>query len=308
MNAAAIQCMPSSLAEARRIAARLSLASDEFAIHSFPDREIRVTVKPATAVAIVYASLDRPNEKLLALMLASEALRRGGARRLVLVAPYLCYMRQDAAFHPGEAISQLVVGRLLASAFDRVVTVDAHLHRTTNIRDVFPGIEADNLSAMPAIADALRATEFDPAAIVVGPDSESEVWVRDLADRLGLPHMAARKTRHGDRSVDIELPEPQAVAGRPVLLVDDLVSSGGTLVVCAGALMAAGAASIDAVVTHALFPPEMEEEFARAGIRSIRSTDSVPHPTNAIALDALLAGALLNELRQVEEKGGAAPR
>lgn len=296
MNSVAIQCLPSSLAEARRIAARLGLASDEFAVHSFPDGEIRVTVKPAATVAIVYASLDRPNEKLLALLLASEALRRGGARRLVLVAPYLCYMRQDAAFHPGEAISQLVVGRLLASAFDRVVTVDAHLHRTTDIRDVFPGIEADNLSAMPAIADALRATGFDPATIVVGPDSESEVWVRDLAGRLGLPHMAARKTRHGDRSVDIELPEPQAVAGRPVLLVDDLVSSGGTLVVCARALMAAGAALIDAVVTHALFPPETEVEFARAGIRSIRSTDSVPHPTNAIALDALLAGALQNEM------------
>jgi ribose-phosphate pyrophosphokinase len=305
MNTVAIQCLPSSLAEARRIAARLGLASDEFAVHSFPDGEIRVTVKPAAAVASVYATLDRPNEKLLALLLASEALRRGGARRLVLVAPYLCYMRQDAAFQPGEAISQLAVGRLLAGAFDRVVTVDAHLHRTTDIHDVFPGIEADNLSAMPAIADALRATGFDPATLVVGPDSESEVWVRDLAGRLGLAHMAARKTRHGDRSVDIELPEPQAVAGRPVLLVDDLVSSGGTLVVCARTLMAAGAMLIDAVVTHALFPPETEVAFADAGIRSIRSTNSVPHPTNAIALDALLAGALQSEIGQAEKKGGA---
>jgi ribose-phosphate pyrophosphokinase len=302
MKAVAIQCLPSGIGEARRLSSRLGLAADDIAVHTFPDGEIRVAVKPAAAVTIVYASLDRPNEKILALLLACEALRRGGARRLVLVAPYLCYMRQDAEFQPGEAISQRVVGRLFAGAFDRIVTVDAHLHRTTDIRDVFPGIEADNLSAMPAVADALRTTGFDPASIVVGPDAESEVWVRDLAGRLGLPHMVACKTRHGDRSVDIELPDPQAVAGRPVLLVDDLVSSGGTLSACARTLVAAGATAIDAVVTHALFPPETAQEFTRAGIRSIRSTTSVPHPTNAIALDGMLAAALRNEINRAEMK------
>jgi ribose-phosphate pyrophosphokinase len=302
MNAAAIQCLTSATGEAQRLAARLGVPADEIAIHTFPDGEIRVTAKPAAAVTIVYASLDRPNEKILALLLASEALRRGGALRLVLVAPYLCYMRQDAEFQPGEAISQRVVGRLLAGAFDRIVTVDAHLHRTTDIREVFPGIEADNLSAMPAVADALRTTGFDPASIVVGPDAESEVWVRDLAGRLGLPHMVARKTRHGDRSVDIELPDPRAVSGRPVLLVDDLVSSGGTLSACARTLAAAGATAIDAVVTHALFPPETAAEFTRAGIRSIRSTTSVPHPSNAIALDGLLAEALQDEINHLAAK------
>lgn len=295
----AIQCLPSISAEAGRIAARLGVSSEEMSIHTFPDGETRVTVRPAATVTIVYAPLDRPNDKLLALLLASDALRRGGAKRLVLVAPYLCYMRQDAAFEPGEAISQRVVGRLLASAFDRVVTVDAHLHRTNDIRDVFPGIDADNLSAMPAIAEWLRTVGFDRTTVVVGPDSESEAWVSDLAARLDLPHMAARKTRHGDRSVDIELPRPDAVQGRPVLLADDLVSSGATLAVCARALTAAGAMSIDAIVTHALFPPETVEELTRAGIRSIRSTSSVPHSTNAIALDALLAAALRREIKPI---------
>jgi ribose-phosphate pyrophosphokinase len=284
--------------EARRLATRLHIAADEIIVHTFPDGEIKVTVAtPAAATTIVYAPLDRPNDKLLALMLAAEALRREGARRLVLVAPYLCYMRQDSAFHPGEAISQKVVGRLLASVFDRIVTVDAHLHRTASIANVFPGIEADNLSAMPAIADALRTAGLDPATIAVGPDAESERWVRDLAGRLGASYVVASKTRHGDRSVDIVLPDPNAVKGRPVLLVDDLVSSGGTLATCARVLAAAGATAIDAIVTHALFPPEISEQFVRAGIRSVRSTTSVPHPTNAIALDVLLGGALANEIQ-----------
>lgn len=298
MNPIVIQALPTSLVEAELLAVRLGVTADEISVHTFPDGEIRVTVKRAPAVAIVYVSLDRPNDKLLTLMLASEAYRRSGVRRLVLVAPYLCYMRQDAAFQPGEAISQKVVGGLLASAFDRIVTVDAHLHRTSDIREVFPGIEAENLSAMPAMADSLRATGFDRNAIVVGPDAESEAWVSDLAARLQLPYMAAHKTRLGDRSVEIELPSPDAVAGRPVLLVDDLVSSGGTLAVCAQVLSAAGATSIDVLVTHALFPPETTHELARAGIRSVRSTNSVPHATNAIALDGLLAQALEREIEQ----------
>ena len=292
---AVMQCLPSSAGEAARLAARLGLAVHEIALHRFPDGELRVTVGPAAATTIVYASLDQPNDKLLALLFASEALRRGGARRLVLVAPYLCYMRQDTAFHEGEAVSQKVVGRLLADAVDRVITVDAHLHRTKDIHAVFPGIEADNLSAMPAIAEGLRAG-FDPKTVVVGPDEESQAWVSDLAARLGAQAAVARKTRRGDRSVEITFADPALFNGRPALLVDDIVSSGGTLMTCAKALQAAGATTVDAVVTHALFPPELAARLLQAGIRSLKSTDSIRHPSNAIALDAVLADALRKEL------------
>jgi ribose-phosphate pyrophosphokinase len=292
----AIQSLPSCVSDAKPLASLLGLSLQEIALHRFPDGEMRVTVGRAASTTIIYASLDQPNDKLLAILFAAEALRRGGARRLVLLAPYLCYMRQDAAFHEGEAISQKAVGRLLAATVDRVITVDAHVHRTTDIRAVFPGIEAENLSAMPAIANALRITGINPATIVVGPDSESRPWVSDLAGQLGLAHTIARKIRRGDRAVEIGFAEPASVAGRPVLLVDDIVSSGGTLIACAKALSAAGAKAIDAVITHALFPQEMAIEFADAGIRSIRSTSSVPHPTNAIPLDDIFATALRSEI------------
>lgn len=294
MSIAVLHGLPSGIADARRLAARLGLPLHEIELHRFPDGEIRITTGPAAPTTIVYAPLDQPNDKLIAMLFAAEALRREGARRLVLVAPYLCYMRQDAAFRPGEAISQRAVGRLLAANFDRVITVDAHLHRTADIAAVFPGIEADNLSAMPAIAEALAG--IDPKTVLAGPDAESRQWVGDLAARLGLDYAIGHKTRRGDRSVEIDFAGEMPVSGRPVLLVDDIVSSGGTLSACASALRAAGADAIDAIVTHALFPAEMGEEFARAGIRSIRSTSSVAHPTNAIPLDAVLAGALRREL------------
>jgi ribose-phosphate pyrophosphokinase len=294
VSALGIQALSSCVEPAKRLASLLGVSCEEIALHRFPDGELRVTVGAAAATTVLYASLDQPNEKLIALLFAAEALRRGGAGRLVLLAPYMCYMRQDAVFHEGEAISQHVVGRLLAATVDRVITVDAHLHRTPDIAAVFPGIEADNLSAMPAIADMLAKSGIDPATMVVGPDAESRPWVADLAGRLGLAHAVAEKTRRGDRSVDIRLADP--VAGRPVLLVDDIVASGGTLMAVAKTLKAAGAAGIDVVVTHALFPPEMIGAFVEAGIRSIRSTCTVPHSTNSIVLDDLFAAALRHEL------------
>ncbi len=296
MSKIAIQSLPSCAGDAKRLASLLGLPLQEIALHRFPDGEMRVTVGPGASTTIIYASLDQPNDKLLAILFAAEALRRAGARRLVLLAPYLCYMRQDTAFHDGEAISQKAVGRLLAATVDRVITVDAHLHRTTDISTVFPGIEAENLSAMPAVANALRKTGIDPATIVIGPDTESRPWVSDLAGRLGLAHAIAQKIRRGDRAVEISFEETGLLAGRPALLVDDIVSSGGTLIACAKALKAAGARAVDAVITHALFPPEMTTDFAAAGIGSVRSTSSVPHPTNAIPLDDIFTAALRGEM------------
>lgn len=293
---AAVFTLDATRPQAEALAERLGLPTFALDLHRFPDGEIKLTLGGIVETALIYLPLDRPNDKLVALLMASEALRRNGARRLVLVAPYLCYMRQDIAFHPFEAISQKAVGRLVASVVDRVVTVDAHLHRTLDIAEVFPGIEAENLAAMPAIADALAHLDLDPTTVVVGPDVESTPLVRSLAERLALAFTVGTKTRRGDRDVSIVLADPAAVAGRPALIVDDIVASGETLIDVAAALHAGGATAVDAVVTHALYPTEMDRRFAAAGIGCVRSTTSVAHPTNAIALAPLLAGAVLREI------------
>jgi ribose-phosphate pyrophosphokinase len=116
---------------------------------------------------------------------------------------------------------------------------------------------------VPAFAQALRASGFDPSTLVVGPDAESQSWVRALADQLGLAFAVARKTRHGDRSVAVDFASTVSPAGRPVLLLDDIVSSGATLITCAAALKTAGAQGIDVIITHALYPPEMANHVRR---------------------------------------------
>ena len=293
---AALHIYPGFEAPALCLARHLGVQTRAVDIHVFPDGESKVTVATDDDTAIIYASLDHPNEKLVPLMLAAGALRQGGVKRLVLVCPYLCYMRQDKAFTPGEAISQQIIGPWLASGFDRIVTVDPHLHRVSSLAEVFVDTEADALTAASLIG---RAVADDPAtgnAVLVGPDAESRQWVSLAARQAGLDYLVAEKVRHGDRKVDISLPGADAVRGRPAVIVDDLISSGATAMKCAELLYAAGADSVEAVATHVLARVDDLAALQKTGVVRVRSTDSILHESNAISLAPLLAEALEREV------------
>ena len=217
--------------------------------HRFPDGELKLTLPvPLPTSVVVLRSLHHPNEKLVELVLLADAARALGARQLTLVAPYLAYMRQDKAFHPGEAVSQLIVGRLLAERFDAVVTIDPHLHRVATLEQAVPARRAVALSAAQLIGAHLAART--PRPLLLGPDAESEQWVKAAAGGQ-LDFAVCTKQRSGDHDVRIELPA-LALGGRDVVLVDDVASTGGTLVECARQALAAGASRVDAAVTHAL--------------------------------------------------------
>lgn len=278
-------------AAARRLASTLGVACEPILRRRFPDGESLVRVGESGTTALLYCPLDDPDGKLVALLLAASALRDRGAARVVLIAPYLGYMRQDRAFAPGEAVSQRVVGGLIAQSFDALVTVDPHLHRVPTLDLVTPGIAALNVSAAPAIAMAI-AKAVTPGTLLVGPDEESRPWVEAVAAPLGLEVMVGIKSRKGDRSVEITLPDSARAAGRPVILVDDLISSGGTLIACAQQLLVAGAASVGAVATHCLASQADLETIAASGIAPVIATDTVPGPVARIPMAQALADAV----------------
>jgi len=292
-----IHCFAESADAARRLAGILKAPCTPVEVHVFPDGERRVRVSGVLPHAVLYRSLNDaaardPDDKLVEVLLAASALRDGGAGRVTLVAPYLAYMRQDVAFHPGEAVSQRVMGRLLGQAFDKVIAVDPHLHRTRDLSAVFGRGKGTAVSAAPAFAELLAREKVPPETVVIGPDSESRAQVERLAAPLGLAFLTAEKTRRGDREVSIALPPAPGLEGRPVILFDDVVSTGATLCQCAVLALQAGAASVEALAVHALFGPGETGAFEAAGIARIRSSDSLPHPTNAVALAPLIAAAL----------------
>lgn len=258
--------------------------------HRFPDGESRLRLPPRLPPHVaLLRGLQRPNQKLVELMIAAQAARELGVQHLTLVCPYLAYMRQDMAFQPGEAVSQRHVGRALAAWFDAVITVDPHLHRVASLDEVLPGRRGVALSAAPLLGE--WAARHARRPLLLGPDAEAAPWVRRAAQAQGLEHATCVKQRSGDREVRVALPE-RDFAGREVVLIDDVASTGRTLAVTAEALRARGAAAVDVAVTHALFVDDAIAQLARAGVRHVWSSDSVVHASNVVSLVPLLADAL----------------
>lgn len=258
--------------------------------HRFPDGESRLRLPPRLpAQLVLYRGLQQPNHKLVELLIALPAARALGAARIVLVAPYLAYMRQDMAFTPGEAVSQRHVAALLGGQVDGLVTVDPHLHRIASLDEVMPGCPSRVLSAAPLLG-AWVARQV-PGALLLGPDEEAHQWVAAAGRAHGLDHAVCRKQRLGDRDVRVALPGIP-LAGRAVVLMDDVASTGRTLVEAATAVRAAGAASVDVAVTHALFLGDALDQLRAAGVRHVWSSDAVPHATAVVPINGLLAAAV----------------
>jgi len=285
-----ILAFPDYLSQAQRLAVRLGAPLVEVVLHHFPDGESLIRLPPSLPEhLIVCRSLNQPNDKLIELLLCATTARELGAKRLTLVAPYLSYMRQDIANQPGEAVSQRIVGKLLAELFDDVLTVDPHLHRISTLNQAIPIKNAISLTAADEIGTFLKA-KFKHA-LLLGPDSESEQWVDAIAGNIGFDYAIADKNRLGDKQVEMALPN-RDFASQPVVIIDDIASTGRTLAKAAGLLQARGCQDIYAVVTHALFCGDAYAHILKSGVKTIWSTDSIDHPSSCIKLDALLADAI----------------
>lgn len=285
-----ILAFPDYLKQAQRLASRLDVPLAEVALHHFPDGESLVRLPPSLPEhVIVCRSLNQPNDKLIELLLCATAARELGAKRLTLVAPYLSYMRQDIANQPGEAVSQRIVGKMLAELFDDVLTVDPHLHRISSLTQAIPIKNAISLTAADEIGNFLKQ-QFEHA-LLLGPDSESKQWVAAIADNIGFEYAIAKKKRLGDKQVEMTLPDDD-FRNKPVVIIDDMASTGRTLAKAAGLLQAAGSGNIYVVVTHALFCDDAYDHILQSGVKIIWSTDSIDHPCSCIKLDDLLADAI----------------
>jgi len=256
----------------------------------FPDGEtlVRIHADVSGKSCTLICSLARPDRDFLQLIFAADAVRELGAREVILVAPYLAYMRQDQRFQPGEAVTSRTFSRLVSSTFDRLVTVDPHLHRYPALSALYT-IPTDTLHAAPLLADWIANAVKKP--LLVGPDEESEQWVSSIAGRIGAPHAVFRKVRRGDRDVDIELPDLSAWRDHEPVLVDDIASSGRTLIEAARKLSLKGFSLPVAAVVHAIFAEDSYRHLAAVCDRIV-SADSVEHESNAIELAPLIANAL----------------
>ena len=258
--------------------------------HRFPDGEskVRIDTDVAGRALVLVCTLDRPDEKFLPLIFAAETARELGAVSVVLVAPYLGYMRQDARFAPGEAVTSRIFARKLSQSFDRLITVDPHLHRWHALGAIYD-IPAEALHAGPLVAAWLK--ENLPHPFLVGPDEESEQWVGGIAAAVSAPHTVVRKLRRGDTDVEETPPDLSGAQGRTPVLVDDIIASGRTMIEAARRLKEAGARPPVCVGVHAVFAGDAYPLLKAVAARIV-TTNTIAHETNAIDVSTLIAKTL----------------
>jgi ribose-phosphate pyrophosphokinase len=273
---------------ARDLAAALGAEPGRIEQRRFPDGEsyVRFDSPVAGRAVLLLAALDRPDEKFLPLVFAASTARELGAASVGLIAPYLPYMRQDARFRPGEGVTSAYFARALSAAVDWLVTVDPHLHRRKSLAEIYT-VPALALHTAPLLAQWIAGAVDRP--MLIGPDVESKQWVAAVARTAGAPSLVLEKTRRGDRDVAVSVPDVERWRAYTPVLVDDIVSTGRTLIETVGHLQRAGLRPPVCVAVHAVFAGNAYEYLKAAGVARVVTTDTLPHETNAIEVAPLLA-------------------
>jgi ribose-phosphate pyrophosphokinase len=279
--------VPGSEDHARALGTRLGFPVIAPELRQFPDGEVYVRIVGEVGDDVVIVGNASGDNFLRAAFLAGTA-RDLGATRVGLVAPYLAYMRQDSRFKPGEGVTAKYFGRLVSSTVDWLVTVDPHLHRLDSLAGVY-AIPTTIARAAPAIAAWITAEVEHP--VLIGPDAESVQWVSAVAERCGAPFVILEKTRRGDRDVSITSPDG-AWNGHTPVVIDDIVSTGRTMIEATRQLRAAGSAAPMCVAIHAVFADALSEALVAAGARGIVTCNTIVHTTNRICVMDSLAAAV----------------
>lgn len=260
----------------------------------FPDGELQVELNQSVRGHDVYViqSTSPPAEKhLLELVLLADASHRAGAARVTAIVPYFGYARQDRRTTSRQALGARVLADMLhASPIHRLVVIDLH----TPAIEGFFSVAVEHLSAVPVLADTLRPL-VEERSIVVAPDLGAVKLAERYARLLELPLAIVHKTRLSGQEVSVRQIVGD-VRDRAPIIVDDMLSTGGTIEASMKALLAAGCKPhVTAAVSHGLFVGEAEEILLSLPIQRIFTTDSVTPRLGRLPVEVHSLGPLLAE-------------
>ena len=264
--------------------------------HQFPDEETLVTIdfNVHEQTIIIITSLDRPNTKLLPLLFAAETARELGASKIILVAPYLSYMRQDTMFEPGQGITSQYFAKLISRYFDGLITIDPHLHRWPSLQAIYD-VPTHTLHANDTIAHWIHTSIKKP--MLIGPDAESVQWVQEIAKKARTPYLILEKNRKGDSDVEVSIPEIEHYRDFTPVLIDDIISTGMTMLDTIKHLKALKMALPICIGVHAVFAEDAYHTLLATGVDSIITCNTIPHVSNKIDISDNIVDALKDSAR-----------
>ncbi len=263
----------------------------EIIFRKFPDKETYVKINSdVKGRKIVFvASLINPDVKILPLLFAAKTALDLGAKEIGLIAPYLVYMRQDKQFNPGEGITSKYFSSLLSQYFNWLITIDPHLHRFHSLNEIY-SIPSFVLHAIDPIANWIKQHVNTP--ILIGPDQESEQWVAKIAKKAEAPYMILTKTRKGDRNVEVSLPQFDQYKNRTPILIDDIISTGRTMIETIKHLKSLQIEIPLCIGVHAVFSENAYDDLLNAGAGKVVTCNTIQHVSNAIDVSTLIIDIL----------------
>lgn len=276
----------------RSIARHIGALEGSFELRNFPDGEsyVRIDSDVRNRDAIIICTLYQPNDKFLPLYFIMKTLRELGAGKIHLVAPYLSYMRQDKQFNPGEAVTSDYFGELLSENIDSLITIDPHLHRHTSLSEVY-AVPSRVVHASVAIAQWISENIVNP--VLIGPDSESEQWVSEVAKLACAPFLVLEKTRRGDREVEVSVPKVELFKEHTPVLVDDIISTAHTMIETVQHLRHAGMKAPICIGVHAVFAGTAYDDLLKSGVNKVVTCNTIRHVSNGIEISDLIVKAIV---------------
>ncbi|MGH7616651.1 MAG: ribose-phosphate diphosphokinase [Gemmatimonadaceae bacterium] len=287
--------MPGNDVACERLALLLDAECGRVAMRAFPDGEtfLRLDCDPAGRDVAIVLTLRHPNDMALPLAFLADTIRDLGATRVGLVAPYLAYMRQDTRFHPGEAITSRTFAGFVSRTVDWLVTADPHLHRVAALTDIYT-IPATAVHVASELGAWIATNVRSP--LIVGPDAESRQWVDVVAAAAHAPSSVVTKIRRGDADVVESIPDLGAHRECTPVLVDDIISTGRTMLAAIDHLREQGVAPPACVGVHAVFATGAYAALEQSGAACIATTNTIPHPSNRIDVMPSIAAAVRSHL------------
>jgi len=276
---------------AKKIARKLKANYLKSELRIFPDGESKITIsgKPMGKVVVVQSTYPPVDSNLIqALSLVSKAKKYSS--QVIAVIPYLGYARQDREFLPGEVATMGMIANMLKGAgATKIIVVDIHSKMALNHFK----ITARNISAIPELVKYFKKLNLK-SPLVVSPDCGGITRARDFANQFGAKFIALKKYR--DRktgTVEIRSKNHKHVKGRDMILVDDMISTGGSIVKAAEFLKKQKCRNIYAACTHALLIGDAEKRIRKAGVAKIISTNTIPGKTGLVDVSPIIAKAIV---------------
>ena len=267
---------------AQAIADLLGIPLGQALVSRFTNNEIRVKIDDSVRgreTFVIQPTCTPVNDNLMELLIIIDALRRASAQNVIAVIPYYGYAKQEKKVAPREPISAKLVANLISVAgAGRVITVDLH---SAAIQGFFD-IPVDNLYALPIIVNYLRGRQlFGKNAVVVSPDAGGVARARAYAEKLDAS-LAIIFKRHPQPEVAEVIEVVGHVKGKTAIIVDDMISTGGTILRAAQALLDKGAKEVYAGITHPILAGSAISKLMESPLKEIVVTDTVPLPPNAL--------------------------